>query len=106
MEATYVVISWRPSPNVNGTLRYAVDCFKCNSSKDKNCMEECDKQVGYSPRKENITGGSVTVKGLPLSHSFLFRVYSVSELNQKQKDRDKWNYAEVFVETKGEVKLE
>jgi len=62
--------------------------------------------VRYFPRKENITGVNVIVHGLSSSSFFLFRVYSVSELNQQEKDKDKWNYAEVFVETKGNVLME
>jgi len=62
--------------------------------------------VKYLPGKENITGLNVTVHGLSSSSFFLFRVYSVSELNQKENNKDNWNYAEVFVETKGKVKCE
>ena len=49
---------------------------------------------------------NVIVHGLSSSSFFLFRVYSVSELNQQEKDKDKRNYAEVFVETKGNVLME
>ena len=31
----------------------------------------------------------------------MFRIYSVSDLKEHFKDRDKWNYATVFVETIG-----
>ena len=55
----------------------------------------------YKPNKDNITNGTVTINGL-LSDSFLkFRVYSVSELNEQEKDRDKWNYVTVLAKTKG-----
>lgn len=57
----------------------------------------------YLPGKENITGVNVTVHGLSSSSFFLFRVYSVSDLNQQENNKDNWNYAEVFVETKGIV---
>ena len=57
----------------------------------------------YLPRKENITGINVTVHGLSASSFFLFRVYSVSELNQKESNKDNWRYAKVFVRTKGIV---
>jgi len=83
-----------------------VDCFRCKSGDYKNCEEACDRQVRYLPGKENITGVTVTVTGSSSSSFFLFRVYSVSELNQQEKDKDKWNYAEVFVETKGKLKCE
>jgi len=105
VKATVVVISWQRSPDDNGNITYAVYCFRCNSGEYK-CKESCDGQVRYLPGKENITGVSVTVHGLSSSSFFLFRVYSVSELNQQEKDKDKWNYAEVFVETKGKVKCE
>ena len=49
---------------------------------------------------------NVTVHGLSPSSFFLFRVYSVSELNQLENNKDNWNYAKVFVETKGKVKCE
>ena len=102
--STRVVISWQHSPDDNGTITYALDCFRCKSGKDKNCKEGCDRQVRYLPRKENITGVNVTVHGLSPSSFYLFRVYSVSELNQQETNKDKWKYAKVFVETKGIVK--
>ncbi|XP_078374629.1 ephrin type-B receptor 5-like isoform X2 [Oculina patagonica] len=100
VEATYVVISWHRSPDDNGTLTYAVDCFTCKSRESKNCTEACDRQVTYLPGKDNLTGVNVTVRGLSSSSFYLFRVYSVSELNQQEKDRGKWQFATVFVETK------
>ena len=57
----------------------------------------------YLPGKENLTGMNVTVHGLSPSSFFLFRVYSVSELNQLENNKDNWNYAEVYVKTKGIV---
>ena len=57
----------------------------------------------YIPGKDNITGVNVTVHGLSPSSFYLFRVYSVSELNQLESNKDKWGYVEVFVETKGIV---
>jgi len=104
--ATIVVINWHRSPDDNEKIAYALDCFWCKSQHDKNCKEACDRQVTYFPGKENITGVNVIVHGLSSSSFFLFRVYSVSELNQQEKDKDKWNYAEVFVETKGNVLME
>ena len=106
VKATVVIISWHRSPDDSGNITYAVDCFRCSSGDDKNCKEACDRQVRYLPRKDDITGLNVTMHGLSSSSFFLFRVYSVSELNQQEKDRDKWNYAEVLVETKGKVKCE
>ena len=104
IKATVVIISWHRPSDDNGNITYAVDCFRCKSGDYKNCKEACDRQVRYSPGKENITGVTVTVHGLSSSSFFLFRVYSVSELNQQEKDKDKWNYAEVFVDTNGKVK--
>ena len=60
----------------------------------------------YLPGKENITGVNVTVHSLSSSSFYLFRVYSVGELNEQEQDKNKWNYAEVFVETEGEGKCE
>ncbi|XP_078374584.1 ephrin type-B receptor 1-like [Oculina patagonica] len=100
VKATYIVIHWHRSPDDTGKLRYAVDCFRCKSREDNNCKGSCDRQVRYSPGKDNITGVNVTVHGLSSSSFYLFRVYSVSELNQLESDRDKWKYAQVFVETK------
>ena len=105
IKATVVIISWHRSPDDNGNITYAVDCFRCSSEGYKNCKEACDRQVRYLPRKENITGVNVTVYGLSASSFFLFRVYSVSELNQQERDKDKWNYAEVYEETKGKAKF-
>ena len=88
-------------PDDNGQITYALDCFRCKRGEDENCKEACDRQVRYIPGKENITGVNVTVHGLSPSSFYLFRVYSVSELNQLESNRDKWRYVEVFVETKG-----
>ena len=60
----------------------------------------------YLPGKENITGVNVTVHGLSPSSFYLFTVYSVSELNQQEQDKNKLNYAEVLVETEGEGNCE
>ena len=57
----------------------------------------------YIPGKDDITGVNVTVHGLSPSSFYLFRVYSVSELNQQESNKDKWSYVQVFVETKGIV---
>ena len=81
-----------------------MDCFGCNSGDYKNSKDACDRQVRYLLGKENITGVIVTVYCLSSSSFFLFRVYSMSELNQREKNKDKWNYAEVCVETKGKFK--
>ena len=102
VKATYVVIKWERSPDDrDGKLRYVVDCFSCKSSKYKDCNEACGPSVQYMPSQDNITNVAVTINGLP-SDSFLkFRVYSVSELNEEEKDRDKWKYVTVLVKTKG-----
>ena len=99
---TSVEIMWERSPDESdGKLRYSVHCFRCKSSKYKACNESCGPSVEYKPNKDNITDETVVVNGLP-SDSFLkFRVYSVSELNEQEKDRDKWNYITVTVNTKG-----
>ena len=102
MKATYVEIMWERSPDEIGwKLRYSVDCFRCKSSEYKDCKELCGGNVEYKPNKDNNTGGTVKINGLP-SNSFLeFRVYSVNELNEQEKDRNKWNYVTVSAKTKG-----
>ena len=103
VKVTVVQISWQHSPDdlENDPLTYAVDCFRCTSSKDKNCRESCNPGIEYSPSKENISGVEVNINGLPPSTYFLFRVYSVNELNQLEPNRDDWNFVKVFVKTKG-----
>lgn len=103
VKATVVEISWQRSPDdlEDGALMYAVDCFRCTSREDKNCKEQCDLEIQYSPSKENISGVKVAINGLPPSSYFLFRVYSVNELNQQEQNTDNWNFAKVFVKTKG-----
>ena len=101
VHSTRVVIRWQRSPDDNGKITYALDCFRCKSGESKNCKEACDRQVRYIPGKDNITGVNVTVHGLSPSSFYLFRVYSVSELNQLESNKDKWRYVKVFVETKG-----
>ena len=65
------------------------------------CKESCGPSVEYKSKKDNITDDTVAIRGLP-SDSFLkFRVYSVNELNEQEKDRDKWNYVTVSAKTKG-----
>ena len=102
VKETYVEIMWEHSPDESdGKLRYSVDCFWCKSSEYTDCQESCGPSVEYKPFKDNITDETVAVNGLP-SDSFLkFRVYSVSKLNEQEKDRDKWNYVTVTVNTKG-----
>ena len=99
-----MLLSWHRSLDDNGTLTYTVDCFKCNSNSEKNCYETCGRKIRYSPKKENITGVNVTVSGLSSSSFYMFRVYSVNELNKEEKDKDEWKFAVVLVETKGEVR--
>ena len=102
VKATYVVIKWERSPDdSDGKLKYAVDCFSCKSSKYKVCNKPCGPSAQYRPSQDKITNVTVTINGLP-SDSFLkFRVYSVGELNEEEKDRDKWNYVTVSVKTRG-----
>ena len=102
VKATDVVIKWERSPDDSGgKLRYAVDCFKCKSSNYKDCNEPCGPKLKYMPSQENIISVSVTINGLPPDSFLKFRVYSVSELNEQEKDRDKWKYVMVSVKTKG-----
>ena len=103
VKATYVEIKWERSPDdTDGLrLRYSVECFRCKSSKYKDCNESCGPSVEYKPNKDNITNGTVTINGLPSDSSLKFRVYSVSELNEQEKDRDKWNFVTVSAKTKG-----
>ena len=102
VKETYVEIMWERSPDESdGKLRYSLHCFRCKPRKYKDCNESCGPSVEYKPNTDNITDETVAVNGLP-SDSFLkFRVYSVSELNEQEKDRDKWNYVTVSVKTKG-----
>ncbi|CAH3174399.1 unnamed protein product [Porites evermanni] len=103
VKATYVVIKWkRSTDDSGGKLRYAVDCFKCESSNYKDCKEPCGARVQYMPSQDNITSVTVTINGLPPDSFLKFRVYSVSELNEEEKDRDKWKYVMVSVKTKGD----
>ena len=102
VKETYVEIMWERSPdNSDGKLRYSVDCFWCKSSEYTDCKESCGSSVEYKSNKDNITDHTVAIDGLP-SDSFLkFRVYSVNELNEQEKDRDKWNYVTVSAKTEG-----
>ena len=96
------MIKWEHSPaDSDGKLRYAVDCFRCKSSKYKDCNEPCGPSVQYMPSQDNIINVTVTINGLHPDSFLKFRVYSVSELNKQEKDRDKWKYVTVSVKTKG-----
>ena len=101
MKETYVEIKWeRPLDDIDGRLRYSVDCFRCNR-KYWDCKDSCGSSVQYKPSKDNITDGTVAINGLPSGSFLQFRVYSVSDFNKHVKDRDKWNYTTVLVRTKG-----
>ena len=59
----------------------------------------------YKPNKDNISDVTVKIHGLSSDSFFLFRIYSVNELNQQEQDRNKWKYAKVFVKTKTKGKF-
>ena len=106
LKETYVEIKWERSPHhrygIEG-FTYSVDCFRCNR-KYKGCNDSCGLRVRYAPSKDDIsagTTGTVTIHGLPSGSFLIFRVYSVYKLNEHLKDRDKWSYDAVLVETKG-----
>ena len=102
MKETYVEIKWERSPDdIDGKLRYSVDCFRCKTRRNKDCKDSCGSSVQYKPNKDNITNGIVTISGLPSGSFLMFRVYFVGDLTEHVKDRDKWNYDTVFVETNG-----
>ena len=102
MKETYVEINWERSPDdIDGKFRYSVDCFRCKPRKYQECKDFCGSSVQFKPNKDNIKNGTVTISGLPSGSFLMFRVYSVSDLTEHVKDRDKWNYDTVFVETNG-----
>ena len=102
MKGTYVEIKWERSPDdIDGKLRYSVDCFRCKPGKYKDCKDFCGSSVQYKPTKDNITNCTVTISGLPSGSFLIFRVCSVSDLTEHVKDRDKWNCVTVIVKTKG-----
>ena len=106
VKETYVEIKWERSlDDIDGKLRYSVDCFRCKPRKYNECNDSCGLSVRYKPNKDNITNGTVTINGLPPGSFLKFRVYSVSDLNEDVKDRDKWNYDTVLVRTKGKYQL-
>ena len=95
-------IKWELSPDdIDGKLRYSVDCFRCKSRKHKDCKDSCGSSVQYKPNKDNIPNGTVTINGLPSGSFLIFRVYSVSDIKENFEDRDEWNYVTVVVRTKG-----
>ena len=102
MKETYVEIKWELSPDdIDGKLRYFVDCFRCKSKRDKDCKDSCGSSVQYKPNKDNIPDGTVTIHGLPSGSFLMFRVCCVSDLTEHVKDRDKWNCDTVFLDKKG-----
>ena len=102
MNENNVKIKWELSPDdIERKLRYSVDCFRCKSETDKDCKDSCGSSVQYKPNKDNITNGIVTISGLPSGSFLMFRVYSVSDLTEHVKDRYKWNYDTISLETKG-----
>ena len=101
VEQTFLTISWVPRDDANSTLGYSIDCFRCKSLQDKECRRLCCQDVKFRPSGDKIYTVNVAVFGLQSGSSYLFRVYSVNELNELQKDRDKWNFATVYVKTKG-----
>lgn len=101
VEQTFLSISWVPRDDADSTLTYSIDCFKCISLQDKECRRRCCQNVKFQPSGDKIYTVNVAVFGLQSGSSYLFRVYSVNKLNQQEKDRDKWNFATVYVKTKG-----
>ena len=95
------IISWVPRDDANSSLGYSIDCFRCKSLQDKDCRGLCSQNVKFQPGRDIFYTVNVTVVGLQSGSIYLFRVYSVNELNQREKDRDKWNFATVYVQTKG-----
>ncbi|XP_068699752.1 ephrin type-A receptor 4-like isoform X2 [Montipora foliosa] len=100
---THLTMSWIPRNSVNRTLRYSIDCFICESRNDAECGVPCGPNVQFQPSRDNISNANLTVDGLQPGSFYLFRVYSVNELNKQEKDRDKWKYATVLVRTKDET---
>ncbi|XP_067048943.1 ephrin type-A receptor 4-A-like isoform X4 [Acropora muricata] len=103
VEQTFLTLSWVPRDDANSTLGYSIDCFRCKSLQDKECRRLCCQDVKFRPSGDKIYTVNVAVFGLQSGSSYLFRVYSVNELNELQKDRDKWNFATVYVKTKEEL---
>lgn len=101
VEHTFLTISWIPRDDTDSKLRYSTDCFRCFSLQDKECRGLCRQNVKFQPGGDKIYTVNVAVFGLQAGSFYLFRVYSVNELNQQEKDRDKWNFATVYVKTKG-----
>ena len=101
VKQTFLTISWVARDDANSSLGYSIDCFRCKSLQDKECRRLCSQNVKFQPGGDVIYTTNVTAFGLQSGSFYLFRVYSVNELNQREKDRDKWNYTAVYVHTKG-----
>lgn len=100
VKQTSLTISWVPRDNANSTLGYSIHCFRCKSLQDKECRESCSQNVKFQPGGDVIYTTNVTALNLQSGSFYLFRVYSVNELNQQEKNTDKWNYTTVYVHTK------
>ena len=101
VKQTFLTISWVPRDDANSTLGYSIHCFRCESLQDKECRGPCSQNVKFQPGGDVIHTTNVTALGLQSGSFYLFRVYSVNELNQQEKNTDKWNYTTVYVHTKG-----
>ena len=101
VKQTFLTISWIPRDDADSTLRYSIDCVRCKSLQDKECRGLCSQNVKFQPGGDKIYAVNVSVFGLQSGSFYLFRVYSVNGLNQEEKVRDKWNFATVYVQTKG-----
>ena len=101
VKQTFLTMSWVPRDDANSSLGYSIDCFRCESLQDKECRWLCSQNVKFQPGRDIFYTVNVTVVGLQSGSFYLFRVYSVNELNQREKDRDKWNFATVYVQTNG-----
>ena len=91
--STSITLHWN-SDKKDG-IWYEVDCLWCE---EEDCGSNLKKQcqyAAYSPSKMFIKVNKVTVSGLETSNTYQFKVYSVSKLNEFEKDKTKWKFETV-----------
>ncbi|EDO40993.1 predicted protein, partial [Nematostella vectensis] len=99
LNSTAVRLTWTPVTPMSEGISYEIDCFVCTDEKDTKCVVQCGKSpVSYDPGRSGLVQPNATIAGLSPETKYMFKVYTVTDLN-KVADRKMWQFAQAFVMT-------
>ncbi|XP_032238020.2 ephrin type-B receptor 1 isoform X2 [Nematostella vectensis] len=99
LNSTAVRLTWTPVTPMSEGISYEIDCFVCTDEKDTKCVVQCGKNpVSYDPGRSGLVQPNATIAGLSPETKYMFKVYTVTDLN-KVADRKMWQFAQAFVMT-------